>query len=124
MIVPSSYQAEPHEKLKSSPIIGDKKPPLELSEQDERMRAYHGRIDLMHAIINPEQDDFDWQVEDILEWNTKPDSTEIVLKIKWFGGDKQWITIDDAGIHDPFLIMRYVVRNKLLDTTGWEWTKH
>ena len=86
MIVPSSYQAEPYEKLKSSPIIGDKKPPLELSEQDERMRAYHGRIDLMHAIINPEQDDFDWQVEDILEWNTKPDSTEIVLKIKWFGG--------------------------------------
>ena len=32
--------------------------------------------------------------------------------------------MDDARIHDPFLVMRYAIRNKLLDTTGWEWTKH
>jgi hypothetical protein len=32
--------------------------------------------------------------------------------------------MDDARLHDPFLVMRYAIRNKLLKKPGWEWTKH
>jgi hypothetical protein len=32
--------------------------------------------------------------------------------------------MEDARIHDPFLVMRYAIRNKLLTSPGWEWTKH
>jgi hypothetical protein len=65
-----------------------------LNEQDERLRAYHGRIDLMHAIINPKQEDYDWQVEDILEWKPNKENTNIFLKIRWFGGGQ---TMDFHG---------------------------
>jgi hypothetical protein len=32
--------------------------------------------------------------------------------------------MEDARIHDSFLVMRYAIRNKLLTSPGWEWTKH
>ena len=85
LIVPSSSQAEPTVGLKDTPTTKESLP-LSLTDQDERLRAYHGRIDLMHAIIHPEQDDYDWQVEDILEWKANKEGTKIFLKIRWFGG--------------------------------------
>ena len=78
----------------------------------------------MYAIIHPDQSDLDWQVENILGQGTKPEDSQIYLKIQWFGGDKQWISMDNARLHDPFLVMRYAIRNKLTTKPGWEWTKH
>ena len=31
--------------------------------------------------------------------------------------------MDDLRLHDPFLLIRYALRHKLLNQTGWEWTK-
>ena len=32
--------------------------------------------------------------------------------------------MDDLRVHDPFLLVRYALRHKLLNHKGWEWTKH
>ena len=48
----------------------------------------------------------------------------VYLKITWIGGDKQWMTMDDMRLHDPHLVIRYALKNKLTDNPGWEWTKH
>ncbi|HEY9710848.1 MAG TPA: reverse transcriptase domain-containing protein, partial [Oculatellaceae cyanobacterium] len=96
-----------------------------LSPKDEKLRAYHAQIDLMHTIIHPDQQDLDWQVENISKWTTKTLNglPTIFLKIHWIGGDKQWIPMEDIMTHDPFLAIRYAIRNKLTNTKEWEWTK-
>ena len=40
------------------------------------------------------------------------------------GGDKQWMTLDDLRLHDPFLLTRYALKNRLTDKHGWEWSKY
>src|SRR5688500_881932 len=31
---------------------------------------------------------------------------------------------DDLRLHDPFLLIRYALKNKLTDKTGWGWSKY
>ena len=82
----------------------------------------------MHSMINPEQLDLDWQVENITNWrwDTKGFDKEkaIFLKVVWIGGDKQWISLDDMRLHDPFLVIRFALKNKPANKPGWEWTKN
>lgn len=126
IILPSCIQATSGIGLKDVPLKYDQAPPLTPQTSHERLRAYHSRIDLLRAVIHPEQSDFDWQVKDVLNWILKKDGKRqvIMLKVSWFGGDKQWITMDNARLHDLFLVIRYALKNKLTKNPGWEWTKH
>ena len=36
---------------------------------------------------------------------------------------KSWVKMDDLRTHDPFLVARYGLQNKLNDKPGWEWLK-
>ena len=92
---------------------------LSKDNRDERLRAYHVRLDLMHSITHPGQEDFDWQVESITDWTTK-DNKQIFVKVIWIGGDKQWISLDDMRLHDPHLMIKYALKNKLTNQPGWE----
>ena len=47
-----------------------------------------------------------------------------MVKLIWIGQDRQWMTLDDLRLHDPFLLTRYALKNKLTDKTGWEWSKY
>jgi len=125
LIVPSSIQAVPTKGMLNKPLIHNEKH-VPLSIKEETLRAYHARLDLMQAIIHPEQSDYDWQVESIIDWTTKPNKNrqDILLKVTWIGGDKQWITLEDLRIHDPFLVIKYALKNKLTTKPGWEWTKY
>jgi hypothetical protein len=126
IIVPSSIQAIPSIGLNDKPLFLNKATPLCLDPQHEGLRAYHARLDMMQAIVNPEQEDLEWQAETITEWATKghPDNLQILLKITWIGGDKQWVSLDDMRLHDPYMAIRYALRNKLTSKPGWEWAKH
>ena len=44
---------------------------------------YHARLDLLQAIVTPDQADLDWQVETILEWTIKATQkgNQIMLKV-------------------------------------------
>ena len=64
----------------------------------------------------------DWHVENITEWRWDKEMA-ISLKVTWIGGDKQWVSMDDMRLHDPFLVIRFALRNKLVNKPGWEWTK-
>ena len=68
--VPTFVQAVPFKALIDKPLIMDQYPPLTYTDKNERLRMYHGRLDLLQAIVNPDQADLDWQVETILEWIT------------------------------------------------------
>ena len=47
-----------------------------------------------------------------------------MIKVTWIGGDKQWLTLEDMRSHDPYLLTRYALKNKLTNTPGWEWSKY
>src|SRR5687768_14395171 len=100
--------------------------PLSKSDKDEKFRAYHARLDLLNDMFQPTDDIYGWQVEHIDKHLVKKsdDKVNIFFKVIWFGGNKQWVHIDDLRLHDPFLLIRYALRHKLLDKDGWEWTKH
>lgn len=91
LIVPSSIQAVPSKGLIDKPLIQLDPIPLSIDDKDERLRAYHARLDLMQTIINPDHNDYDWQVETITDWTTKSymDDIRVMLKVTWIGGDKQ-----------------------------------
>ena len=126
MLVPSKLHAVPVKGLLNQPLIHLDPIKLSLDENSENLRAYHARLDLMQAIIHPEQSDYDWQVETITEWTTKDhlDNQQVLLKVTWIGGDKQWVTLDDMRLHDPFIVIKYALKNKLTNKPGWEWAKH
>lgn len=80
----------------------------------------------MQALIKPEQADLEWQAETITEWTTKgdPEKLQVLVKVTWIGGDKQWVSLDDMRLHDPYMVIRYALINKLTGQPGWEWAKH
>ena len=43
----------------------------------------------METIIHPDQSDYNWQVETIIDWTTKTCKgvDQIFLKVTWIGGD-------------------------------------
>ena len=126
IIVPNSIQAIPYKGLVDKPLIHTKSTPLSLDFKDESLRAYHARLDLMQAIVHPEQSDHDWQVETITDWTCKTylDTKQLMLKVTWIGGDKQWVPLDDMRLHDPYIVIKYALKNKLTDKPGWEWAQH
>ena len=124
--LPSSIQAEPIRGMIDQPLILDKKLPLSTQPSHEKLRAYHTRLDLMQAMLNPDEADMQWQVENILEWKYQPckSGKQVMVKLTWIGGDKQRMTLDDLRLHDPFLLIRYALKNKLTDKLGLEWSKY
>jgi hypothetical protein len=62
LIVPSTIQAIPGKKLMNYSLLHNKPQPLSLDIRHETSRAYHARLDLLKAIVKPEQSDYDWQV--------------------------------------------------------------
>ena len=99
--------------------------PIDTDPKSERLREYHARLDLLQAMIHPDQADQEWQVETITDWTTKThlDEHQIMLKVTWMGGDKQWVSVDNMRLHDPYLVVKYAIKNKLTDKPGFEWTK-
>ena len=99
--------------------------PLDTDPISERLRAYHARLDLLQAMLHPEQADHEWQVETITEWTIKThlDDQQTMLKITWIGGDEPWVSVDTMRLHDPYLVVKYAIKNKLTDKPGFKWTK-
>jgi hypothetical protein len=60
LIVPSSIQAIPCKSLLNHSLLHDKLPALSLDNKHEELRIYHARLDLLKAIVEPEQSDYDW----------------------------------------------------------------
>ena len=65
--------------------------PLGKSEKEEKLRAYHARLDLMNDMFLPDGEGNDWQVENIEKHlvKKKDDKVNIFFKVIWFGGNKQ-----------------------------------
>jgi hypothetical protein len=83
VIVPTSIQAIPSKGLNNKPLLHQDPIPLSLDSRHEGLRAYHARLDLIQAIINPEASDYEWQVETISDWTTKGylDDKQVLLKV-------------------------------------------
>ena len=122
-LLPSSVYALPSKGLKDIPLVHNNPIPLTLDRKHEECRAYHARLDLMETIIHPDQSDYDWQVETITDWTKKTCEgvNQIFLKVTWIGGDKQWVSIHDMRLHDPYVIIKYALKNKLIGKPGWGW---
>jgi hypothetical protein len=87
LLLPSSLQALPSFKLLDDPW--QHIPGLgELSNKDEALRAYHAKLDLWQQVQNPEQDDYDWQIEKIEDWELRKSKSgqKVYLKVTWIGG--------------------------------------
>ena len=104
----------------------DQYPPLTCTDKDERLRMYHARLDLLQVIVSPDQADLDQQVETILEWTIKvtKKGNQVMFKVNWIGGDKQWVDMETLRLHDLYLVVKYAIQNMLTDKPGFEWTKH
>jgi hypothetical protein len=122
LIVPAFIQAIPSKGLIDKPLILNCPLPISHDHKLEQLRCYHTKLDLMHAMIKPDQNDYDWQVNNIHEWRKNKD--QIFLKVCWIGGDKQWLLLDDMRLHDPYVVIRYALRAKLNNEPGWEWTNY
>ena len=73
--------------------------------------------------ICPEAFDVDWHAASILNHVYKEvnDVPRIHFKVLWHSGIKQWVRMDDLRLQDPFLVIRYGMRNKLTNKRGWSW---
>ena len=129
-LVSNCIHAEPAKPLlameNSTRIHQVKAIPLSKDDKDEKLRAYHARLDVLNCIFQPQEDIYGWQVEHIDKHLIKKedDKVNIFFKVIWFGGNKQWVHMDDLRLHDPFLLIRYALKHRLMDKPGWEWTKH
>ena len=129
-LVSNCIHAEPVKPLvameNSTRIHQVKAIPLSKDDKDEKLRAYHARLDVLNCIFQPQEDIYGWQVEHIDKHLIKKedDKVNVFFKVIWFGGNKQWVHMDDLRLHDPFLLIRYALKHKLRDKPGWEWTKH
>src|SRR6476620_9411764 len=123
-----SQKLKNHAKTKWKPTktAQAKAIPLSKSNKDKKLRAYHARLDILNGIFQPTDDIYGWQVEHFDKHLVKKedDKINIFFKVIWFGGDKQWVHMDDLRLHDPLQLVKYVITNKLLSKPGWEWTKH
>ena len=98
---------------------------MNYSSKREKLRVYHAQLDLLNAMMHPDQSDLEWQIEDIETWTVRKikDVNQIFLKVIWIGRNKQWLSMDDLRVHDPFLLTRYAHKHGLTNTSGWKWTK-
>jgi hypothetical protein len=100
--------------------------PIAPSVKNEQLRAYHARLDMLDDKFIGDPEKADWQAEFIARYITKirgDGSKEIIFKVQWLGGEKSWVKMDDLRTHDPFLVLRYGLRGKLLEKPGWEWAQ-
>ena len=70
-ILPSGIQAIPVIELHNNGppmVIQDS---IKTTKTGEELRLYHAQLDLLESIYNPDQSDFDWQVEDIQDMANK-----------------------------------------------------
>jgi len=125
-LLPTSIHATSVKPTEVKKVITVPDTPLDTSEKIEELKAYHAQLDLQSAMDNPEQCDVDWQVEEIEAWEMRKDrgGNKVFLKVKWFGGDKQWLSMDTLCLHDPYLLKRYAFQNNLTKLQGWKWTKY
>ena len=130
-LLPSAIIAEPKvalQPLGTSGLFPDisVKQPLDTSAKIEKLRAYHARLDVLNEIDSPDLTKADWDVALIADYlvrkreNGPPD---ILFKVMWLGGDKQWVKMGDLRLHDPLLVLRYGLRHKLTRKPGWEWVE-
>lgn len=77
-------------------------------------------------MIDPYQANIELQVEKIHEWKSRvtDKGEQLMLIVTWIRGDKQWMSLDDLRLHDPYLLVRYALKNKLTGKPGWEWSKY
>ena len=100
--------------------------PIQTSETLERLRAYHARLDFLNDIESPEESKPDWQALFISEYKNRPlanGKPNLYFKVQWLNGEKSWVKMQDLRLHDPLLVLRYGLRNKLARKPGWEWVE-
>jgi Reverse transcriptase (RNA-dependent DNA polymerase) len=101
--------------------------PISQSSKLERLRAYHMRLDILNEIESPDLTKADWDVLFIEKYKAREredESTEIVFKVQWLGGDKSWVKMSDLRLHDPLLVLRYGLRHQITRKPGWEWVEN
>ena len=101
----------PCKGLVNKPFVKDIYPPSDYSTKNGRLKIYYARLDLMHAIVKPDQANLDSQIEIILDWTNKAttDETQVMYNVNWIGGDMRWVSMDTLGLHDPYLVVKYVI---------------
>jgi hypothetical protein len=100
--------------------------PIDPSIKNEQLRAYHARLDVINNAFSGDPDNADWKPEFIERYICRDrgdGSKDIIFKVQWIGGDKSWVKMDDLRTHDPFLVVRYGLRGKLVEKPGWEWVE-
>jgi Reverse transcriptase (RNA-dependent DNA polymerase) len=101
--------------------------PINQTSKMEKLRAYHMRLDILNEIESPDLTKADWDVLFIDKYVTRKrndDSTDIVFKVQWMGGDKSWVKMSDLRLHDPLLVLRYGLRHQITRKPGWEWVEN
>ena len=59
-------------------------------------------------MLEPDASDHAWRVENLLDYReTKTEKPRAFFKVLWFGGKKQWVSMDNLRMHDPYLVIRY-----------------
>ncbi len=124
--LPSSIHATSNAPKETKKVPHTQDIELDTSDNLEKLRAYHAELDLQSSIDKPDQSDVNWQIEKIESWEIRKDRGEnrVFLKVVWFGGDKQWISMDVPQLHEPYLLKRYAYQNNLTKEYGWKWTKY
>ena len=94
-------------------------------ETIEQLRRYHTQLERLERLGCRDDPDVNWKVEDILDHTVRVHKgrTRVFFKVKWLGGDKQWINMDDVRVHDPTAVIKYGQKENLLRTDGWEWVQ-
>ena len=65
--MPFSIQAEPILGMIDKLLVLEIKKSLSTKPVHEHLRAYHARLDLMQAMINPDQADIEWQINQTID---------------------------------------------------------
>ncbi len=106
---------------KDTPLMKPSSP----DERKECLRAYQARLGVLNDIFEPDISSIDWTPEAIEGhvFKIKDGTPMIHFKVHWRDGSRAWVRMDVLRLQDPFLVIRYGMRNSLTKKPGWEWVE-
>jgi hypothetical protein len=129
-LIPNTVLAEPNQEMQDFgtdclfPDVTSLQP-LVTTDKMESLRVYHAHLDILNEIESPDPARSDWDALYIEEYNNQGNATkpDLWFKVNWINGDKTWVRMKDLRLHDPLLVLRYGLRNKMTLKPGWEWVE-
>ena len=69
------------------------------------------------------EEEADWKLKQINSHKYNRMTKQWYFSIQWMDNTTQVMAMNELRLHDPLSVLKYGIKNKLLNHQGWEWAK-